>query len=296
MAGNSAGQSMPKQSDRPRNGNTMPRWLTFSSAWTPGNLVGLVGPWRISGSKKLRDVPVLSDATVFAVRIHSGRVLVFLGLCPWCQSRTARYRAHRIEPIVSAFASPKLWTFTGGPNQEELTGAGISAVQGAVVSMHKRVYIKKRCRGGFRKIEITKKDNDWNVHCHELADAEYVPQWPQTDIAWPAKPFTPYTMLDKYAKPVKHPGLAVLFTEACQKYPELKADGVRWKGWPVFAKDNPASWFIVDVRVANYSPENEISKYISKGNEIVMAGGRSWITCKRSRASSYSKDSGIVTT
>ena len=57
----------------------MPRWLTFSSAWTPGNLVGLVGPWRISGSKKLRDVPVLSDATVFAVRIHSARVLVFLG-------------------------------------------------------------------------------------------------------------------------------------------------------------------------------------------------------------------------
>ena len=198
----------------------------------------------------------------------------FFGLCPWCQARTAKHRAHRIEPIVSAFASPKLWTFTGGPNQEELTGAGISAVQAAVVSLHRRVYIKKRCRGGFRKVEVTNTGNGWNIHCHELADAEYVPIWPVSDIAWPAKPFTPYTARDKYAKPVKHPGLAVLFTEACQKSPELRADGVRWKGWPVFAKDNPESWFMVDVRVANCSPENEISKYICKGNDIVMAGGR----------------------
>ena len=114
--------------------------------------------------------------------------------------------------------------------------------------------------------------NGWNVHVHELIDADYVPIWPQTDIAPPAsRPFTPYTAKERYAKPVGYPGLAVLFTECCQKYLELRADGSRW---PVFAKDNPQSWYIVDVREATYSPENEISKYIAKGNDLVMAGGR----------------------
>jgi hypothetical protein len=34
---------------------------------------------------------------------------------------------------------------------------------------------------------------------------------------------------------------------------------------------------MVDVREARYSPEREISKYISKGNEIVSAGGNAVI-------------------
>jgi len=218
-------------------------------------------------------------------------------LCPWCQARVAKRRAKQIGPHVARFAAPKLWTFTGGPNQEELTGAVIAAVQGAVVAMHRRSYIKARCRGGFRKIEIANTGNGWNVHCHELADADWVSPWPLWDLKWEAKPYwevveKAFPVCDMESQKVswkrwvirrrpgrwvvvnKHPGLAVLFTESCQKFPELAADGVKFNGFPVFAEDNPASWFMVDVRVANYSPENEISKYIAKGNEIVEAGGR----------------------
>jgi len=196
-------------------------------------------------------------------------------LCPHCQGRLARRRSERIQKIVGVFGRPKLLTFSGGPNQEELTGSVISAIQGAVVAMHRRVYLKERCRGGFRKVEITNHGAGWNVHVHELADADFMPIWPQTDIARPSgTPFTPYAARDRYVKPVNHPGLAVMFTEACQKYSELRADGVRWDGFPVFSREDPASWYIVDVRQVTYSPENEISKYIAKGNQIVEAGGR----------------------
>ena len=86
-----------------------------------------------------------------------------------------------------------------------------------------------------------------------------MPIWPQTDIAWPSSErFKPYAANDRYSKPVKHPGLAVLFTEACQKYPELRADGVRWDGFPAFNKANPASWYVVDVRKVTFSPEKEM--------------------------------------
>ena len=202
-------------------------------------------------------------------------------VCPWCQGRLATRRAERIAPVVENFERPKLWTFTGGPNQEELTSGGVAALQAAVAALHRRVYIKRRCKGGFRKIEVTNKGNDWNLHCHELADADYLPVWPLTDIALPSSErFKPYRLRELYTEPVSHPGLAVLFTEACQKHPEFRAGGGRWKsddfpqGFPVFDKKCPESWFMVDVREAGYSPEREISKYIAKGNEIVSAGGR----------------------
>jgi len=195
-------------------------------------------------------------------------------ICPWCQGRLATRRAERIAPVVEKFERPKLWTFTGGPNQEQLTPNGVAALQAAVVALHRRVYIKRRCKGGFRKIEITNKGVGWNIHCHELADADYVPIWPVTDIARPGPRLTPYGIKELHVDPVYHPGLAVLFTEACQKFEELRADGVRWDGFPVFKPDDPQSWYIVDVREARYSPEREIAKYIAKGNEIVDAGGR----------------------
>lgn len=129
--------------------------------------------------------------------------------------------------------------------------------------MHRRVYVKERCRGGFRKVEITNHGAGWNVHCHELVDADWISLWRCWDIEHQE---------GKWSVRTKHPGLAVLFTECCQKYEELKADGQRWGGFPVFSRNNPASWFIVDVREVTYSPENEISKYIAKGNQIVEAG------------------------
>jgi len=194
-------------------------------------------------------------------------------VCPWCQGRLATRRSARIAPVVEKFERPKLWTFTGGPNQEQLTPGGVAALQAAVVALHRRVYIRRRCKGGFRKIEITNKGNGWNLHCHELADADYIPIWPMSDIARPGPPLTPYTIKDLYPDPVIHPGLAVLFTEACQKFDALRADGVRWGGFPMFKPDDPQSWYMVDIREARYSPEREIAKYIAKGNEIVSAGG-----------------------
>jgi hypothetical protein len=195
-------------------------------------------------------------------------------VCPWCQGRLATRRAERIAPVVEKFERPKLWTFTGGPNQEELTPGGVAALQAAAAALHRRVYIKRRCKGGFRKIEITNNNNGWNIHCHELINADYVPIWPVSDIARPGPPLRPYTVKELHPVPVVHPGLAVLFTEACQKFEDLRADGVRWDGFPVFKSDDPQSWYIVDVREARYSPEREIAKYIAKGNEIVSAGGR----------------------
>ncbi len=230
-------------------------------------------------------------------------------LCPWCQASKAKRRARGIMPVLETFKAPKFWTFTGGPNHEELTGSVLSAVVGAAVALHRRKYIADRCRGGFRKPEITNKGKGWNVHVHELVDADWVSMWPLSDIARPGPAFKPYTGVDRlysiglrrrtfgdctpkschgaphvncgpvtkrpYPKGVvKHPGLAALYTECAQKYPELKADGVRWNGFPVFAKDNPESWFIADVRVADYSADAEIAKYIAKGNELVTAGGR----------------------
>jgi len=195
-------------------------------------------------------------------------------VCPWCQGRLATRRAARIAPVVEKFERPKLWTFTGGPNQEELTPGGVAALQATVAALHRRVYIKRRCKGGFRKIEITNTGKGWNIHCHELADADYVPIWPVVDIARPGPPLRPYTVKELHPAPVVHPGLAVLFTEACQKFEELRADGARWDGFPRFKPDDPQSWYMVDVREARYSPEREIAKYIAKGNEIVSAGGR----------------------
>ena len=92
-------------------------------------------------------------------------------VCPWCQGRLATRRAERIAPVVEKFERPKLWTFTGGPNQEELTPGGVAALQAAAAALHRRVYIKRRCKGGFRKIEITKTGNGWKIHCHELTAA-----------------------------------------------------------------------------------------------------------------------------
>ena len=195
-------------------------------------------------------------------------------VCPWCQGRLATRRAARIAPVVEKFERPKLWTFTGGPNQEELTPGGVAALQAAAAALHRRVYIKRRCKGGFRKIEITNKGNGWNIHCHELVNADYIPIWPVSDIARFGPPLRPYTVKEMHPEPIVHPGLAVLFTEACQKFDELRADGVRWDGFPRFKPDDPQSWYMVDVREARYSPEREIAKYIAKGNEIVSAGGR----------------------
>ena len=54
---------------------------------------------------------------------------------------------------------------------------------------------------------------------------------------------------------------------------------------------------MVDVRVANCAPENEISKYICKGNDIVMAGGRAVLDYMRAiKGKQLFKGFGIATT
>ena len=190
-------------------------------------------------------------------------------LCPWCQGTQAKRLVKRIAPVVATMKSPNLWTFSGGPNLSNLTSEAVSALGQVMAAMHNLAYIKKKCRGGFRKLEVTNKGRGWNLHVHELVDADWVALYPQWDIAPPSSTrFKPYTAAERYAKPVKHPGLAVLFTKGCQKYPELRSPESN-----PFDEAVPESWYICDVRVATYSPEAEIAKYNAKGNEVVEAGG-----------------------
>jgi len=117
--------------------------------------------------------------------------------------------------------------------------------------------MKGVCRGGFRSLEVTNKGNGWNLHAHELVDAGWIAHYPQWDIergphGW------------KVVK--KHKGIAREFTRQCQRFPELRSTRED------FDLDNPNDWYFIDLRTANSKAADEITKYVTKGSQVVKAG------------------------
>ena len=190
-------------------------------------------------------------------------------LCPWYQ-QTRALRAGKVLHklwLNGSIVNPHFATFTA-QNVDNLAGAW-GDLRRALSALHRRAYIKARCRGGFRALETTvsKSDGRWNAHAHELLDGDFIAQYPMTDIVRRA---------GQWAIKQEHPGLARLWTEECQGM-RRQADGKRVPRYPTLYRkdinlDCPEDWYLVNIKAADYGAISEIAKYVAKGDEIVQAG------------------------
>ena len=190
-------------------------------------------------------------------------------LCPWYQQSRAQKAGKRLHKlwVAGEIVNPKFATFTS-QNCDDLASTW-GDQRRAVSALHRRAYIKTRCRGGFRALETTvnKKTGQWNAHVHELLDGDYIPQWQCTDIFWRA---------GQWVVKQEHPGLARLWTEECQSM-RRQSDGKRVPRYPTLYRkginlDCPEDLYFVGIEVADYGAISEIAKYVVKGDEIVSAG------------------------
>ena len=188
-------------------------------------------------------------------------------LCPWYQQSRARKAGARLHQLWTsgAIVDPHFATYTV-QNVDDLSGAW-SDIQKALKGLHRRVYVKARCRGGFRALETTiGRDGRWNAHAHELLDGQFIAQFPMTDIVRRA---------GQWQVKQEHPGLARLWTMECQG--KRRQDGKRVPRYPTLYRksinvDCPEDWYLVNIKAADYGAISEIAKYVAKGDEIVSAG------------------------
>ena len=188
-------------------------------------------------------------------------------LCPWYQQSRAKKAGAKLHQLWTsgAIVNPLFVTYTV-QNVDDLDGAW-SDMRKALKGLHRRVYIKGNCRGGFRALETTiGSDGRWNAHAHELLDGQFMAQWPQTDLVWRA---------GKCQVKQEHPGLEKLWTMECQgmrrqdgkmvpRYPRLYRKGIN--------VDCPEDWYMVHIKAADYGAIAEIAKYVAKGDEVVAGG------------------------
>jgi hypothetical protein len=190
-------------------------------------------------------------------------------LCPWYQQSRAQKAGKILQKLWmnGSIVNPHFATYTV-QNVNDLAG-GWSEIRSALVGLHRRAYIKARCRGGFRALETTvsKSDGRWNAHGHELLDGEFLAQYPMTDIDRRA---------GQWVVKQEHPGLARLWTMECQGM-RRQADGKMAPRYPTLYRkginvDCPEDWYLVNIKAADYGAISEIAKYVAKGDEIVQAG------------------------
>jgi len=189
-------------------------------------------------------------------------------LCPWYQQSRAKRAGAKLEKLwlSGAIVNPHFATYTVH-NVDDLAGAWVE-MRAALRALHRRAYIKARCRGGFRALETTvnKESGQWHAHAHELLDGEFIAQYPMTDIVRRA---------GQWVIKQEHPGLARLWTMECQGM--RRQDGKRVPRYPTLYRDRinvdcPEDWYLVNIRAADYGAISEIAKYVAKGDEIVSAG------------------------
>jgi len=192
-------------------------------------------------------------------------------LCPWYQQSRAQRAGKVLHKlwVNGAIVNPKFATFTT-QNVDDLA-SGWADQRRALSALHRRAYIKARCRGGFRSLETTvnQETGQWHAHAHELLDGDFIAQLPQTDIAYNLKS-------GQWVIKAEHPGLARLWTEECQGM-RRQADGKRVPRYPTLYRkdinlDCPEDWYLVNIKSADYGAISEIAKYVAKGDEIVQAG------------------------
>ncbi len=185
-------------------------------------------------------------------------------LCPWTQAKRARDFGRQVEKAWDAglFKEPKFFTFAP-PNVDDLT-AGWGDLAKVMTRLHRRKVLAG-CRGGYRALETTwsKRLGNWHPHAHELADSEWISQWPVWDIYYVGNK---RNKGGRWKVEKKHAGLAREFTLVCQAYPSLKSTK------PDFDIDNPDHWYFIDMRRANKGAVKEIGKYVAKGAQVVSAG------------------------
>ena len=195
-------------------------------------------------------------------------------LCPWYQQSRAKRAGAGLDKLWKngSIVNPKFATFTS-QNVDDLASTWADQRR-ALSALHRRAYIKARCRGGFRALETTvnKETGQWNVHAHELLDGDFMAQFPQTDIARKS---------GQWVIKTKHPGLARLWTEECQGM--RREDGKRVPRYPMLYRkgidlDCPEDWYLVNIKTADYGAISEIAKYVAKGDEIVSAGPGHMVT------------------
>jgi len=177
-------------------------------------------------------------------------------LCPWCQRRRADKARRQLSNAVGQMKEPKLLTLSP-PNLAQLSPGSVAAFS-AVFTRLMRRSVMKDVRGAVRSIETTNKGRGWNLHIHVLLDGPWMAQYPTWDIAW---------VDGRWRVAKKHPGLARVFTDLCQKFVELRSPRLD------FDLENPDHWYFIDVRQADsYGSISEVLKYIAKGTEIVALG------------------------
>lgn len=213
-------------------------------------------------------------------------------LCPHCQRRRAnKYRRVLGEMIEAGYVvNPKLLTFNP-PNFKDLTREAVGSLGKALTQLFRRKSMAE-VAGGIRSTEVTHGQNGWNLHAHVLADMEWVAHYPQTDIAYsgtwhvvekildprqeiewrggvavPGQEVWPSWSISRWKVVKRHPGLAREFTAVCQNWPELRSSR------PGFDLDNPDHWYFVEIRRADKNSVKEIAKYVTKGSDVILAGG-----------------------
>jgi len=179
-----------------------------------------------------------------------------LSVCSWCQGRRAVAWRNSLNEIIEkvSLAEPKLLTLTV-PNLEFLDNASVRAI-GKAFTHFRRLGPMKGVRGGVRTIEVTrnKKNGTWHLHIHALLDGPFLRHYEADEIK---RVGSCWEVVEH------HLGLARAWTMACQLQPALRR---------VLDIENPNDLYFIDIRRADKGAVDEVTKYITKQSEIVLAG------------------------